>query len=271
MTEHTNPTDPEADPHSGGDSHEAATPGQDHATDGGTARATADSQKTNPDRDATPPATGAAAVIAALEQAGVDDAFGVQGGAIMPVYDELYESSVDHMTMAHEQGAAHAADAYGVVTGRPGVCLATSGPGATNLVTGIADASMDSDSLLALTGQVPTDFVGNDAFQETDTIGVTQPITKHNYFAGDSRTVGDMVSEAFALSETGRPGPTLVDLPKDTSFGEAGSQPAPPEAPAGTAPSPQANPQQFAVPPRLSRPLNGRCVCTWRCDQSRSE
>ncbi len=243
MTEPTNPTDPETAPHSGDDSHEAATSGRDHATDGGTARATADSQQTDPDRDSTPPATGAAAVIAALERAGVDDAFGVQGGAIMPVYDELYESSVDHMTMAHEQGAAHAADAYGVVTGRPGVCLATSGPGATNLVTGIADASMDSDSLLALTGQVPTDFVGNDAFQETDTIGVTQPITKHNYFADDSRTVGDMVSEAFALSETGRPGPTLVDLPKDTSFGEAGSQPALPEAPAGSAPTPQANPQ----------------------------
>ena len=228
----------------------------DHATDGGTARAekpgdpdeTPGQEMRDPTEDGpgpsrTPPDTGAAAVIAALERAGVDDAFGVQGGAIMPVYDELYDSSVDHMTMAHEQGAAHAADAYGVVTGNPGVCLATSGPGATNLVTGIADASMDSDSLLALTGQVPTDFVGNDAFQETDTVGVTSPITKHNYFASDSDTVGDMVSEAFALSETGRPGPTLVDLPKDVSFGEAGTQPAPPTPPAGSAPTPTADPE----------------------------
>jgi len=113
--------------------------------------------------------TGAESVVAALEAAGAETAFGVQGGAIMPVYDALYSSSIDHVTMAHEQGAAHAADAYGVVSGEPGLCLATSGPGATNLVTGIADADMDSDAMLALTGQVPTEFVGNDAFQETDT------------------------------------------------------------------------------------------------------
>ena len=185
--------------------------------------------------------TGAESVVAALEAAGAETAFGVQGGAIMPVYDALYSSSIDHVTMAHEQGAAHAADAYGVVSGEPGLCLATSGPGATNLVTGIADADMDSDAMLALTGQVPTEFVGNDAFQETDTIGVTQPITKHNYFAGGADTVGDTVGEAFELSRSGRPGPTLVDLPKDVTQDETDETPGPAAPPAGTDPDPDAD------------------------------
>lgn len=184
--------------------------------------------------------TGAESVVAALEAAGAETAFGVQGGAIMPVYDALYSSSVRHIMMAHEQGAAHAADAYGVVAGEPGLCMATSGPGATNLVTGIADADMDSDSMLALTGQVPTEFVGNDAFQETDTIGVTRPITKHNYFAGDADDVGDVVGEAFALSAAGRPGPTLVDLPKDVTLDDTDRTPGPAEAPAGSEPDPTA-------------------------------
>jgi len=201
-----------------------------------------DGRRPESDASVRPVETGAESVIAALEAADVETAFGVQGGAIMPVYDALYDSSIRHVTMAHEQGAAHAADAYGVVAGEPGVCLATSGPGATNLVTGIADANMDSDALVALTGQVPTAFVGNDAFQETDTVGVTEPITKHNYFAGDSRTVGETVGEAFALSETGRPGPTLVDLPKDVSFGEADGHPGEPEPPAGSEPEPTADP-----------------------------
>ncbi|MFW5918248.1 MAG: thiamine pyrophosphate-binding protein, partial [Haloferacaceae archaeon] len=175
--------------------------------------------------------TGASAVIRALEEAGVETAFGVQGGAIMPVYDALYHSDIDHVMMAHEQGAAHAADAYGVVAGDPGVCLATSGPGATNLVTGIADANMDSDAMLALTGQVPSEMVGSDAFQETDTTGVTAPITKHNYFATDEETVGDTVGEAFALARDGRPGPTLVDLPKDVTQAETDAEPGVPKAP----------------------------------------
>ncbi|MEF8830847.1 MAG: thiamine pyrophosphate-binding protein, partial [Halobacteriales archaeon] len=169
------------------------------------------------DGDAGPPTTGAESVVAALEDAGVEHAFGVQGGAIMPVYDALHDAAIDHVTMAHEQGAAHAADAYGVVTGLPGVCFATSGPGATNLVTGIADADMDSDPVVALTGQVPTEFVGNDAFQETDATGMTTPVTKANYFVDDPATVGDDVGEAMALSVAGRPGPTLVDLPKDVT------------------------------------------------------
>ncbi len=177
-------------------------------------------------------ASGAEAVAAALEAAGVERIFGVQGGAIMPVYDALFEhEAITHVTMAHEQGAAHAADAYGIVTGEPGVCMATSGPGATNLVTGLADASMDSDPVLALTGQVPTDFVGNDAFQETDTIGVTQPVTKNNIFADDPDTVGDDVGTAWALAEAGRQGPTLVDLPKDVTQGETERTPGGPRTP----------------------------------------
>jgi len=176
--------------------------------------------------------SGAEAVVAALEAAGVEYLFGVQGGAIMPVYDALYRSEeLTHVTMAHEQGAAHAADAYGIVTGDPGVCMATSGPGATNLVTGLADASMDSDPVVALTGQVPTDFVGNDAFQETDTIGVTKPVTKHNIFADDSDDVGEDVGMAWALANAGRQGPTLVDLPKDVTQGETDRQPETPRTP----------------------------------------
>ncbi|GGL25294.1 acetolactate synthase [Halarchaeum grantii] len=189
-----------------------------------------ETERTTEKGDDTLP-TGAASVVAALEDAGVEAAFGVQGGAIMPIYDALYQSDIEHITMAHEQGAAHAADAYGAVTGDPGVCLATSGPGATNLVTGIADADMDSEPMLALTGQVATDMVGNDAFQEADTTGITRPVTKASYFASDPDTVGDTVGEAFALARDGRQGPTLVDLPKDVSNTEDVARPGPAEGP----------------------------------------
>ncbi|WP_224269141.1 biosynthetic-type acetolactate synthase large subunit [Haloprofundus salinisoli] len=205
-----------------------------------TAEETAEAEQTT-ETTRIPVTTGASSVVRALENAGVETAFGVQGGAIMPIYDALYDSDVRHVTMAHEQGAAHAADAYGVVTGEPGVCLATSGPGATNLVTGIADADMDSDAILALTGQVPSTMVGSDAFQEADTTGVTAPITKHNYFANDVDTVGDTVSEAFALAAEGRPGPTLVDLPKDISLGETDREPGPAKAPETTTPPTEAD------------------------------
>jgi acetolactate synthase I/II/III large subunit len=181
--------------------------------------------------ETTPVTTGAEAVVRALENAGVEHAFGVQGGAIMPVYDALYDSEIYHVTMAHEQGASHAADAYGIVSGEPGICLATSGPGATNLVTGLADADMDSDPMVALTGQVPTAFVGNDAFQETDTTGVTTPVTKDNTFSSDPDRVGSDVSEAFALAREGRPGPTLVDLPKDITNAETDREPDEPRTP----------------------------------------
>nr|WP_254270040.1 biosynthetic-type acetolactate synthase large subunit [Halorussus aquaticus] len=192
---------------------------------------TADDARTEPETTESGPTTGAEAVVTALERAGAETLFGVQGGAIMPVYDALYDSDLRHVTMAHEQAAAHAADAYGIVSGTPGVCLATSGPGATNLTTGIADADMDSDPMVALTGQVPTEFVGNDAFQETDTTGLTAPITKTNYFAQRADDVGDTVGEAFALAGAGRPGPTLVDLPKDVTQAETDAEPGEAETP----------------------------------------
>ncbi|QLG48944.1 biosynthetic-type acetolactate synthase large subunit [Natrinema halophilum] len=205
----------------------------DQITDGAAPDAASETDSTaNVESETTKPVTtGAEAVVRALENAGVEYAFGVQGGAIMPVYDALYDSDITHVTMAHEQGAAHAADAYGIVSGDPGVCLATSGPGATNLVTGIADADMDSDPIVALTGQVPTEFVGNDAFQETDTTGVTTPVTKDNTFANDADRVGTDVSEAFALAREGRPGPTLVDLPKDITKAETDREPDAPKVP----------------------------------------
>ncbi|WP_290819042.1 biosynthetic-type acetolactate synthase large subunit [Halovivax sp.] len=206
----------------------------EHETDASTSRTNPSETSDQPDEARRPPVTnGAEAVVRALETAGVEYAFGVQGGAIMPVYDALYDSEIAHVTMAHEQGAAHAADAYGIVSGEPGVCLATSGPGATNLVTGLADADMDSDPLIALTGQVPTAFVGNDAFQETDTTGVTTPITKANTFASDPDRVGDDVGEAFALAREGRPGPTLVDLPKDVTKAATDREPTEPRTPEG--------------------------------------
>ncbi len=199
---------------------------------------------------ATPVTDGSSSIVRALENAGVEHAFGVQGGAIMPVYDALWDSEIEHITMAHEQGASHAADAYGVVAGSPGIALATSGPGATNLVTGIADANMDSDAMLALTGQVPSDMVGSDAFQETDTTGVTMPITKHNYFANSADTIGDTVGEAFALAESGRPGPTLVDLPKDVSFEETDVEPGEPTLPETSQPTTTADPENVAAAAR---------------------
>ncbi|SFS74582.1 biosynthetic-type acetolactate synthase large subunit [Halostagnicola kamekurae] len=204
-------------------------PGEQHADE--STASDASTPTADGETEKAPVTTGAQSVIRALENAGVEYAFGVQGGAIMPVYDALYDSDIYHVTMAHEQGAAHAADAYGIVSGEPGICLATSGPGATNLVTGIADADMDSDPMLALTGQVARDFVGNDAFQETDTTGVTTPVTKDNTFASDPDTVGSDVSEAFALAREGRPGPTLVDLPKDVSNADTDCEPDEPTVP----------------------------------------
>jgi acetolactate synthase, large subunit (EC 2.2.1.6) len=190
-----------------------------------------DASRTDEQSNATAVTSGAEAAVRALETAGVTHLFGVQGGAIMPVYDAVYGSELDHVTMAHEQGAAHAADAYSVVAGEPGVCMATSGPGATNLVTGLADANMDSDPVVALTGQVPTDAVGSDAFQETDAIGVTDPVTKANYFAATPERAGADVSEAVAVASTGRSGPTLVDLPKDVTNGETAVAPGTPDPP----------------------------------------
>ena len=161
------------------------------------------------------PRTGARLVVEALEREGVRHVFGYPGGAIMPVYDALPGSSLTHILVRHEQAAALAADAYGRVTGRPGVCLATSGPGATNLVTGIANAFLDSVPLVAITGQVAAPLMGTDAFQEVDIFGITLPIVKHSYLIRRTEDIPAVFAEAFALAQSGRPGPVLIDLPKD--------------------------------------------------------
>jgi acetolactate synthase-1/2/3 large subunit len=158
---------------------------------------------------------GAAAVLTALERQGVDTVFGLPGGAIMPIYDALYDSPIRHILMRHEQAAAHAADAYYRASGRCGVTFATSGPGATNLVTGLATAMMDSSALVAITGNVATSLIGTDAFQEADVYGITLPVTKHNYLIKRVEDIPRVIAEAFHIATTGRPGPVLVDIPKD--------------------------------------------------------
>ena len=159
--------------------------------------------------------TGAQALVNALEQSGVDVMFGIPGGAILPAYDPIYDSKIRHILVRHEQGAGHAATGYAQVTGRVGVCIATSGPGATNLVTPLADAQMDSVPIVAITGQVPAPAIGTDAFQEADIRGVTMPITKHNYLVTDPREIPKAIAEAFYIANSGRPGPVLVDIAKD--------------------------------------------------------
>ncbi len=161
--------------------------------------------------------TGAASLIRSLESAGVETVFGIPGGAILPAYDPLLDSTkIRHILVRHEQGAGHAAEGYALATGRVGVCMATSGPGATNLVTPIADAHMDSVPLVAVTGQVPSAAIGTDAFQEADIRGITMPITKHNYLVTDPAEIPRTIAEAFHIASTGRPGPVLVDIAKDT-------------------------------------------------------
>ncbi len=160
--------------------------------------------------------TGAQALVRALEQVGVDTVFGIPGGAILPAYDPLYDSKkVRHVLVRHEQGAGHAAEGYAQATGRVGVCMATSGPGATNLVTPIADAYMDSVPIVAITGQVASAAIGTDAFQEADISGITMPITKHNFLVTDPADIPRTIVEAFHIASTGRPGPVLVDISKD--------------------------------------------------------
>ncbi|MCX6429512.1 MAG: biosynthetic-type acetolactate synthase large subunit, partial [Actinobacteria bacterium] len=166
-------------------------------------------------RDLGPTMTGAASLVKSLEAAGVDVMFGLPGGAILPAYDPIYDSSIRHILVRHEQGAGHAATGYAQATGRTGVCIATSGPGATNLVTPLADAQMDSVPLVAITGQVPSAAIGTDAFQEADIRGVTMPITKHNYLITDPADIPRAIAEAFHIASTGRPGPVLVDIAKD--------------------------------------------------------
>lgn len=164
--------------------------------------------------------TGSEAIVRSLEELGVDDIFGLPGGAILPTYDPLMASNMNHVLVRHEQGAGHAAQGYAMVTGRVGVCIATSGPGATNLVTAIMDAHMDSVPLVAITGQVSSGVIGTDAFQEADIVGITMPITKHSFLVTDPNDIPHVMAEAFHLASTGRPGPVLVDVAKDAQQGQ---------------------------------------------------
>jgi acetolactate synthase-1/2/3 large subunit len=161
--------------------------------------------------------TGAQALIKSLERQGVEVLFGLPGGAILPVYDPIIDSSIRHILVRHEQGAGHAAEGYAQVTGRPGVALVTSGPGATNIVTALADAYMDSVPIVVITGQVATTSIGTDAFQEVDTTGITASVTKHNWLITDANDISRIVAEAFHVAMTGRPGPVLIDFPKDVA------------------------------------------------------
>ena len=166
--------------------------------------------------------TGSQIVIETLIEQGVTDVFGYPGGQVLNIYDELYKASdrINHILTAHEQGASHAADGYSRVTGKVGVVIATSGPGATNLVTGIATAMLDSIPMVAITGNVPTTLIGKDSFQEINITGVTLPITKHNYFVTDVNELADTIREAFQIAKSGRPGPVLIDIPKDVQVAE---------------------------------------------------
>ncbi|HEX9103651.1 MAG TPA: thiamine pyrophosphate-binding protein, partial [Polyangia bacterium] len=168
--------------------------------------------------------TGAQIVWEVLTQEGVEVVFGYPGGAIMPVYDAMLDYRIHHVLVRHEQGAAHMADGYARASGRVGVALATSGPGATNLVTGIATAMLDSSPVVCITGQVPSKLLGSDAFQETDITGVTLPITKHNYLVTRAADIAKTIREAFYIARSGRPGPVLVDITKDAQQASADYQ-----------------------------------------------
>lgn len=195
--------------------------------------------------------TGAFALIDSLKRHGVKHIFGYPGGAILPIYDELYRAEatgdIQHILVRHEQGAAHAADGYARATGQVGVCFATSGPGATNLVTGIATAQMDSIPMVVVTGQVPLAVIGSDAFQETDIYGITLPIVKHSYVVRDPRDMAQIVAEAFHIAATGRPGPVLIDVPKDVALAEFDYLPVEPGAVRlnGYRPTVKGNPRQI--------------------------
>jgi acetolactate synthase-1/2/3 large subunit len=175
---------------------------------------------TSGSQSSAPRITGSEAVIRTLEKLGVTDVFGLPGGAILPTYDPLLDSeSINHILVRHEQGAGHAAEGYALVTGKVGVCIATSGPGATNLITALADANMDSVPMVAITGQVGSKVLGTDAFQEADIVGMTMPVTKHSFMATSPEDIPRIIAEAFHIAATGRPGPVLVDITKDAQQG----------------------------------------------------
>src|ERR1700760_137317 len=177
------------------------------------------------------PICGADIVIKALVDQSVDVVFGYPGGAVLPIYDSLFkQNALRHILVRQEGGAVHAAEGYARSTGKVGVVLVTSGPGATNAVTGLTDALMDSIPIVCLTGQVPTHLIGNDAFQEANTVGITRPCTKHNYLVKDVDKVASVVHEAFYVARSGRPGPVVVDLPKDVCMSMGPYTPAPQRA-----------------------------------------
>ncbi|MCF8034263.1 MAG: biosynthetic-type acetolactate synthase large subunit [Desulfarculaceae bacterium] len=190
--------------------------------------------------------TGADAVVACLKHQGVEVIFGMTGGSIMPVYDALFrDGEIKHIIVGHEQGAAHMAEGYARATGKVGVVMTTSGPGATNLVTGLADAFMDSTPMVAITGQVTSNLLGNDAFQEADMRGITMPITKHNYQVSSVEELPTVFAEAFFVALSGRPGPVLIDVPKDVMTQPCGQLLAAPSAPTGYKPPYRGHPQQI--------------------------
>src|SRR5690349_15503327 len=166
--------------------------------------------------------TGAAMIVRALVDHGVQHLFGYPGGAVLPIYDEIFQQdAIQHILVRHEQGAGHRAEGYARSTGKPGVVLVTSGPGATNAITGIADAFMDSIPMVVITGQVATGLIGSDAFQEADTVGISRHCTKHNYLVKDPAELAAIIDEAFQIATTGRPGPVLIDIPKDVQVASA--------------------------------------------------
>ncbi len=207
--------------------------------------------------------SGARLILRALEDQGVEVVFGYPGGAVLPIYDELFKQNrIRHILVRHEQAAVHAAEGYARSTGKVGCVLVTSGPGATNAVTGLTDALMDSTPIVCLTGQVPTHLIGNDAFQEADTVGITRPCTKHNYLVRDANQLARVIHEAFHVARTGRPGPVVVDIPKDVAMAQGCYAERPrDDAPAHktyrprTAPDPRAIREAVALMARARRPL----------------
>jgi len=191
--------------------------------------------------------TGAGMVVQALRDQGVEVVFGYPGGAVLPIYDEIFQQNdIRHVLVRHEQGAVHMAEGYARSTGKPGVVLVTSGPGATNAVTGLVDALMDSIPLVVLTGQVPTFMIGTDGFQEADTVGITRPCTKHNWLVKDTAKLSETIHQAFHVATHGRPGPVLVDIPKDVQFATAAYTPMEQTRTAHYQPRVQGDPEQIA-------------------------
>ena len=197
--------------------------------------------------------TGAQCVVDGLEQAGCEILFGIPGGSVLDIFSKLYHSKIKFVLARHEQGATHMADGYARVTGRPGCCLVTSGPGATNAVTGLATASMDGVPMIAITGQVPTAMIGNDAFQEADTTGITRAVTKHNYLVRNVDDLPRIIAEAFYIASTGKPGPVVIDIPKDVQRAETNAEIPDMIELAGYKPTHDGHPKQIA---RLAKAIN---------------